>query len=147
MLSEGGIVSRDSKVDVLRGIPLFASCSDKELRDLSSLMTPLSLPAGATLMREGEFGKEFVIVVSGTATVTKRGVELAEIGPGSYLGEISVIDGGRRTATVVAKTPMEVEIATHPEFVSLLSRAPEIAVRMLPALAARIHELSEQSAD
>jgi CRP/FNR family transcriptional regulator, cyclic AMP receptor protein len=146
-VSEGGIVSRDSKVDVLRGIPLFASCKDKELRDLSSLMTPLRVPAGETLMREGEFGKEFLIVVSGTATVTKRGVQLAEIGPGSYLGEISIIDGGRRTATVVAKTPMEVEILTHPEFASLLSRAPEIAVRMLPALAARIHELSEHSAD
>ncbi len=146
-MSEGGIVSRDSKVDVLRGIPLFASFKDKELRDLSSLMTPLRVPAGETLMREGEFGKEFLIVVSGTATVTKRGVQLAEIGPGSYLGEISIIDGGRRTATVVAKTPMEVEIVTHPEFASLLSRAPEIAVRMLPALAARIHELSEHSAD
>ena len=140
-------MSHDSKVDVLRGIPLFASCTDKELRDLSSLFTPLNVPAGTTLMREGEFGKEFLLVVSGTATVSKRGVELAEIGPGSYLGEISIIDGGRRTATVVAKTAMEVEVATHPEFASLLSRAPEIAVRMLPALAARIHELSEQCAD
>jgi CRP/FNR family cyclic AMP-dependent transcriptional regulator len=137
-------VSHDSKVDVLRGIPLFASCKDKELRDLSSLFTPLNVAAGTTLMREGEFGKEFLLVVSGTATVSKRGVEVAEIGPGSYVGEISIIDGGRRTATVVAKTAMEVEVATHPEFASLLARAPEIAVRMLPALAARIHELSER---
>ena len=134
-------------IDVLRGIPLFASCTDKELRDVGGLFTPLNVPAGTTLMREGEFGKEFLLVVSGTATVTRRGVELAEIGPGSYLGEISIIDGGRRTATVVAKTAMEVEIATHPEFASLLSRAPEIAVRMLPALAARIHELAEKCGD
>jgi CRP-like cAMP-binding protein len=147
VLSGGGLVGRDPKVDVLRGVPLFASCNDKELRELSGLMTPLTLPAGATLMREGEFGKEFLIVVSGTATVTKGGVEVAELGPGSYLGEISIIDGGRRTATVVAKTSMEVEIATHSEFASLLSHAPEIAVRMLPVLAARIRKLSEDSAD
>jgi CRP-like cAMP-binding protein len=136
-------VAHDPKVDVLKKIPLFAQCDDKELRDVSSLMTQLDLPAGAALTREGEFGKEFFIVISGTATVTKKGVEVAEVGPGAYLGEISVIDGGRRTATIVAKTPMVVEVATHPEFAGLLQRAPEIAVRMLPVLAARIRELSE----
>jgi CRP/FNR family transcriptional regulator, cyclic AMP receptor protein len=136
-------VAHDPKVDVLRKVPLFAQCDDKALRDISSLMTQLDLPAGAHLMREGEFGKEFFIIVSGTASVSKKGEVVADVGPGAYLGEISIIDGGRRTATIVATTPMVVEVATHPEFAGLLQRAPEIAVSMLPVLAARIRELAE----
>ncbi len=129
---------RDPKVALLSKVPIFAGCSDDQLRDITRLLTPVDVKAGTTLARQGDYGKEFFVIIEGTAAVLRDGVELAKLGAGDVVGEVSIIDGGQRTATVVADTDMLVEVATHPEFAGLLDRAPEIAVKMLPALAAMV---------
>ena len=129
---------RDPKVELLSKVPIFAGCSADQLRDITRLLTPVDVKAGTTLARQGDYGKEFFVIIEGTAAVLRDGVELAKLGAGDVVGEISIIDGGQRTATVVADTDMLVEVATHPEFAGLLNRAPEIAVNMLPALAALV---------
>ncbi len=129
---------RDPKVELLSKVPIFAGCSEDQLRDITRLLTPVDVKAGTTLARQGDYGKEFFVIIEGTAAVLRDGVELAKLGAGDVVGEISIIDGGQRTATVVADTDMLVEVATHPEFAGLLDRAPEIAVNMLPALAALV---------
>ena len=129
---------RDPKMELLSKVPLFAGCSEDQLRDITRLLTPVDVKAGTTLARQGDYGKEFFVIIEGTAAVLRDGVELAKLGAGDVVGEISIIDGGQRTATVVADTDMLVEVATHPEFAGLLNRAPEIAVNMLPALAALV---------
>ena len=129
---------RDPKVELLSKVPIFAGCSEDQLRDITRLLTPVDLKAGTTLARQGDYGKEFFVIIEGTAAVVRDGVELAKLGAGDVVGEISIIDGGQRTATVVADTDMLVEVATHPEFAGLLNRAPEIAVNMLPTLAALV---------
>ena len=129
---------RDPKVELLSKVPIFAGCSDDQLRDITRLLTPVDVKAGTTLARQGDFGKEFFVIIEGTAAVVRDGVELAKLGAGDVVGEISIIDGGQRTATVVAATDMLVEVATHPEFAGLLDRAPKIAVNMLPTLAALV---------
>lgn len=129
---------RDPKMELLSKVPIFAGCSEDQLRDITRLLTPVDVKAGTTLARQGDYGKEFFVIIEGTAAVLRDGVELAKLGAGDVVGEISIIDGGQRTATVVADTDMLVEVATHPEFAGLLDRAPEIAVNMLPALAALV---------
>ena len=129
---------RDPKVQMLSKVPIFSGLSEGQLRDITSLLTPVDVKAGTTLARQGDFGKEFFVIISGTANVVRDGETLAKLGPGDVVGEISIIDGGQRTATVVAGTDMLVEVATHPEFAGLLDRAPEIAVHMLPTLAALV---------
>ena len=130
---------------MLKKVPLFSGLGSKELRHIGSLLTPLDVKAGMTLTREGQAGHEFLIIVEGTASVTHGGTEIATVGPGDFQGEISILDGGPRTATVVATSAMKVLVASHQEFLSLLDESPEIARKMLPALAHRVRSLSEPS--
>lgn len=130
---------------LLAEVPLFAGLAPKEIRHLGGMMTRLDVPAGATITREGQPGRELVIVLDGTATVTRDGTTVAVVGPGDFQGEISLLDGGPRTATVVADTPMRLMVASRQEFTALLDETPAIARKMLPALAARVRSLSESA--
>jgi CRP/FNR family transcriptional regulator, cyclic AMP receptor protein len=132
------MADRDPKVQMLAKVPIFSGLSEHQLSDITRLLTPVDVKAGTTIARQGEYGKEFFVIISGTASVVRDGVQLAKLGAGDVVGEISIIDGGQRTASVVADTDLLVEVATHPEFAGLLDRAPEIAVKMLPTLAALI---------
>ncbi|MCU1401326.1 MAG: cyclic nucleotide-binding protein [Acidimicrobiales bacterium] len=133
---------------MLRTVPLFSGCTDKDLQELSRLMTEVEVAEGHVLVREGAGTPEFFIIIDGSATVTRAGKEIGAVGPGDFFGEISIIDGGPRTATVTATSPMTINVATHREFVSLLDRAPEIARNMLPTLTRRIREAqAEKSTD
>jgi CRP-like cAMP-binding protein len=85
--------------DLLRGVPLFSHCSNKELIELSSLTTTLRMPAGKVVVRQGEPGKEFIVIVEGKATVSIDDQAVATLGPGDFFGEIALLDGGPRTAT------------------------------------------------
>ena len=129
-----------TKEKMLASVPLFQGCTPHELKRVINLMTQINVPEGTVLGREGHRGNEFMIVLDGTATVSRDGKEIATIGRGDFMGEISIIDGGERTATVVASTPMELEVLTHNEFVSLLDQAPEIARNLLPTLVKRLRE-------
>lgn len=130
---------------MLRKVPLFSGCTDKDLQELSRLMTEVEVDEGHVLVREGAGTPEFFIIIAGTATVTRAGKEIGSVGPGDFFGEISIIDGGPRTASVTATSPMTINVATHREFVSLLDRAPEIARNMLPTLTRRIREAQAEN--
>ncbi len=106
-------------------------------------MTEVSVEAGEVLATEGSRGQEFFVIISGSASVDRGGVHLADVGPGDFQGEISLLDGGPRTATITATTPMKLLVATHQEFSSLLDTTPLIARRMLPALAHRVRAIAD----
>lgn len=132
-----------SKKEVpLGSIPLFSELTAKELGQIRSLMTSVTVGVGTTLTREGQTGHDMFIIVSGNATVSRGGQLLATVGPGDFQGEISLLDGGPRTATVTATTEMELLVATSQEFNAMLDKSPALARRMLPALARRIRALS-----
>ncbi len=132
--------NRDDKAEALRKVPLFSGCTTKELHQISGLLTEVQVEPGQALVREGYGTPEFFVIIEGAAVVTRDGNEIATVGPGDFVGEISIIDGGERTATVTARTPMVVDVATHQEFAGLLDSAPEIARNLLPTLARRIRE-------
>jgi CRP/FNR family cyclic AMP-dependent transcriptional regulator len=92
--------------DNLRAVPLFASMADPDLRTIATFASEDSVPAGATLMREGDYSNEMVAIESGTADVIQGGRKVADLGPGDVFGEMGVLERELRTASIVASSPM-----------------------------------------
>jgi CRP-like cAMP-binding protein len=131
-------MSRNPKVEQLRKIPLFDRCSKRELAGLAALVDELELPEGQTLAREGERGKEFLVLADGIADVASGGEVVNRLGPGDFFGEISLVTGEPRTATVTTRSPSRLLIFSAPAFRSLLHDAPGIRSRVLAAAALRL---------
>ena len=132
-------VRSDERIKLLKGVWLFERCTKKELAALARMATPVIVEPGRVLAREGAPGHEFVVVVEGTASATSRGEEVGQVGPGSFFGELALLDGGPRTATVRALTPMLVLVLDRAEFNELVDRAiPSVGRRMLVTVAERL---------
>jgi CRP-like cAMP-binding protein len=131
----------------LSRVPIFAGLRDKELQAVRRLMTRIDIEPGFVLARQGAYGNEFFIVLSGNAQVDRDGEVVAEVGPGDFQGELSLLDGGPRLATVTATTPMTILVANHAEFNSLLETTPMVARQMLPAIVARLRHLAGDAHD
>ena len=131
-------MSKNPKVEQLGKIPLFAHCSKRELSGLAALVDELELPEGQTLAREGERGKEFLVLAEGIADVASGGEVVNQLGPGDFFGEISLVTGEPRTATVTTRGPSRLLIFSAPAFRSLLHGAPGIRSRVLAAAARRL---------
>ncbi len=134
---------KHSPDEALAHVPLFSRLGEKELASVRSLMTQTDLPAGQVLARQGASGSELFVILSGTASVERDGEHIADVGPGDFIGELSILDQGPRTATVTATSPMLVLVATSQEFNALLDRTPGVARQMLPALAHRVRALAD----
>jgi CRP-like cAMP-binding protein len=130
---------KNAKVDLLHAVPLFASCSKAELERIASLADELDLADGATLIREGERGREFLVIVNGTVSVTKRGKKVRELGAGDFIGEIALISDVPRTATVTATSPVRLLVVTDRAFRGLIEEMPSIATKVLQSLGERLH--------
>jgi CRP-like cAMP-binding protein len=125
----------------LAEVPLFEGLSRQQLRRISSLMTRIDRPAGEVLTREGEHGCEFFIVLEGEVEVRQADRVIATRRPGDYVGEIALLDKRPRTATVVATTPVSVEVLSRREFVSLLAEVPELTEQIMATMARRVADL------
>lgn len=126
--------------DKLKEISIFSECSNKELRAISKLLTQVSVKSGRILTTQGDPGREFMIIVSGQATVRRDGKVLATLGPGDFFGELAVIAGVPRNATITADTDMVIEALNRREFSSLLDESPKIAKKILVGAVTRLHE-------
>lgn len=127
--------------DHLQKIELFSELSKKELQSVSRLMTSVNIKAGKDLMVEGDPGKEFLVILEGEATVRRSGRVLAKVGSGDFLGELAVIAGVPRTATVTADTEMVVSVLNRREFGGLLDQQPKLAKKILVGTVKRLHSL------
>ena len=96
----------DASVDTLRKVPLFADLDKKELEKIARVMRERRFAAGDTVTKEGATGVGFFIIEEGTADVTVAGAPVGSIGPGDYFGEVALLTGSARTATIVATTDM-----------------------------------------
>ena len=122
----------------LAHVPLFVGLSKKQLRLISQLATELEEPAGTVLIEQGEVGHEFIVVVQGQIEVSQGGRVVGEHGPGSYVGEIALLEQRPRTARVIAKTPVKLEVINQREFAGLLDEMPELAQQVRAVAADRI---------
>jgi CRP-like cAMP-binding protein len=129
----------------LAQIPLFQGLSKKELRRISGLATRLEEPAGKVLTKEGQQGYEFIIVLEGEVEVRQHGEVIAKRGAGDYFGEIALLDNRPRTATVVATTPVVIEVIERREFLGLVAENPEIGQAIMATMAQRLEQLDEHA--
>lgn len=133
----------DNRVDLLRRVGLFSACSRKELKEVASLATPVEATEGEVLAREGKPGSELFIIAAGSARVTLRGKDLANLYPGDAFGEMALLDGGPRGATVTAETPMSLYVLGPREFSTLLESVPAVGRKILASLARRLREVQK----
>ena len=127
----------DPRIERLRSVPLFASCTDKELSFIASRVDEVDLPAGTVLTKKGESGGDFFIILEGKAEVEAPEGKRA-LGPGDFFGEIALLDNGPRTATVKAATPMRCLVLGHEQFRDVLHQNGDIAVKVLRAVTQRL---------
>ncbi|HMB19334.1 MAG TPA: cyclic nucleotide-binding domain-containing protein [Gaiellaceae bacterium] len=132
------MLRKNAKVDLIKGVPLFSECSRKELGEVAGIADEIDLREGKELTKQGQAGREFFILVEGTADVKKGSRRVNELGPGDFFGEISLIRHTPRTATVVATSPVRTLVITERSFQSLLQHQPGIQNKVMSALAARL---------
>ena len=132
------MLRKNTKIELIARVPLFAQCSKRELAEIAALADELSLPAGRKLAAEGAVGHEFVVIAEGAADVKRRGRVVNRLRAGDFLGEIALVTGQKRTATVTTTEPSRLLVLTAPAFRSLLRDHPALQLKVLDALAERL---------
>ena len=136
-------MDQQGTIERIRSVPLFSDFGDKELQRVAAIAKEVEFPAGKVIAKQGESGVGFHMIVDGEATVSVDGVEHARLGPGSYFGEISLIDGGSRSATVTAATDLKTVSLTSWDFNVLLDQFPELARKLLIQLCRRLRDVEQ----
>jgi len=139
-------LGRNSKIDLLKRVPLFSGCSKAELGALALTADELDLREGYVLTREGKPGKEFFVLVEGTVEVTQKGKKVGELGAGDWLGEIALLTKGPRTATVTSTSPVRILVITDRAFRHVVEEMPSIALKVLASVGERLgHDADSRS--
>jgi CRP/FNR family cyclic AMP-dependent transcriptional regulator len=124
----------------LRGVPLLAGLNDKQLRIIERQAKEVTFSEGKILCKEGETGTGLHVILEGETKVQVRGRTRRRMGPGAFYGEIALLDGGPRTATVVAETDGRLLSIPFWNFKNLIKEYPTMALKMLEEVAARLRE-------
>jgi CRP/FNR family transcriptional regulator, cyclic AMP receptor protein len=132
-------------MDRLEAVPLFSGCSKKELQTIARAVKDIDHPAGTVIAREGEPGIGLFVIEEGDADVTIGGRKKASLGPGDFFGEIALLDGGPRTATVTATTDVKLLGLTEWVFRGLMQEHPAIAIKTLEAMAGRLRSVTKSA--
>ena len=127
-----------ARIGLLRQVPLFSGLSDRAMSAVAGAADELRFGAGDTLVREGDDGDTFLVLVTGRADVTKGGDPIRTLDRGDFLGEIALLDGGTRTATVTATTPLEALCVRRDVFMRLFDEVPAVRFGILDALTRRL---------
>ena len=138
-------MARDEKIDLLRTVPLFHGLRQRELERISALTDIIDLPADRRILSQGDRGAEMFVLVSGAARVERDGDVLADAGPGTVLGEIALLDGGPRTATVTLAEPSRMLVLARREFGALMDEFPEVRLQVLETVARRLRTLDHDA--
>lgn len=136
---------RNSYLDSLSQVPLFSSMSKRDLQKIAKASDEVAVPSGRVLIEQGTRGREAFVVIDGSATVKRNGRKVATVGPGAHFGELALLDGGTRTATIVADSDMKVLVIGQREFSGVLDEVPGLAHKVMTAMAATIRELDQKA--
>ncbi len=129
---------KNAKIEMLRKVPLFAQCSRKELDEIAGVADELQLADGRELTREGARGREFFVVIDGELEVRRRTRKVATLGGGDFVGEMALITGRPRNATVTTKGIVRALVITDRAFTGLLLTSPTIQLKIMKVLAERV---------
>ncbi|HSH33547.1 MAG TPA: cyclic nucleotide-binding domain-containing protein [Actinomycetota bacterium] len=130
-------------VEELSKVPLFSDCSNRDLQTIGRVVKDIDHRAGTVIAREGEPGVGLFVIVDGEAEVTIGGKKKATLGPGEFFGEIALLDGGPRTATVTAITDVKLLGLTEWVFRGLMQEHPSIAIKTLQQMAGRLRSATK----
>jgi CRP/FNR family transcriptional regulator, cyclic AMP receptor protein len=131
-------MARDEYLKHLASIPLFAECDKKELQEIGKLATEIEIPAGREFIKEGDYAQEMLVIVEGSATVTKGGQKIATLGPGDFVGELALLSHRPRNATVTSDTNLDILVIDSGAMDALLDDIPGLAKRLLKVVASRL---------
>jgi CRP/FNR family transcriptional regulator, cyclic AMP receptor protein len=138
------MASKKAYVDHLRNIPLFQGCSQKELEKIAKAGDEVSMPAGSLIVDQGQTGREAFVVLTGQVTVRRNGKKISTLGPGTIVGELSLLDHGPRTATVVCETDCTFLLLSQRTFLGVVDTVPALAHKLMASLASKIRDLDRQ---
>lgn len=124
-------------MSMLRAVPAFRGCTDRELAELDGTVDEVEVPEGAVLMHQGRPGRECFVIVDGWAAVLLHDEPVTALGPGELVGEMALVDRQPRSATVVAKTPMRLLVVGAQAF-DRFSRQPSVSKELARALTKRL---------
>ena len=136
----------DDKLDLLRPVPLFAGCDDADLEQISKITEEIQARERTVLTHEGRQEGHFFIVLSGSVRINRDNRTINMLGPGDFLGEIALLDGGPRTATATTEEPTTLLAIRNAAFHELLDRSPTVRTAVLAAAGARMREMDAESA-
>lgn len=129
---------KNVKIELIKRVPLFSHCTKKELAAVAGEADELTLPKGKALARQGARGSEFVVIVEGSAEVRKNGHKINQLGAGDFLGEIALISGAARTATVTTTSATRILLLNDRSFRRLTKEIPSLQASVLKALSERL---------
>jgi CRP-like cAMP-binding protein len=131
-------------VEHLRNVALFAACTNKDLEKIAKASDEVSMTAGSVIVDQGQTGREAFVILSGTALVRRNGKKVATLEEGAVVGELSLLDHGPRTASVICETDCQLLVITQRNFIGVLDEVPAIAHKLLGQLASKIREFDRQ---
>ena len=136
-------LNQDVKIGHLQNVPLLEGCSRKQLKSIARIAEVREVPAGTELTRAGDAGDEFFLLVDGKARVDITARRRGHLKPGDFFGEISLLDGGPRSATVVTETPARLLVITRRDFARLLADAPDLSRAVMAVLCRRLRHAEQ----
>ena len=128
---------KDVKTKLISGVPLFAQCSKGELQKIAAIADEIDIAEGKELTTEGSPGREFFVIIEGTASVAQDGDQINNLGSGDFFGEVALVKDTPRTATVTATSPVRALVVTRQNFKRLIEQQPDIERTVLKALVDR----------
>lgn len=131
----------------LRSLSLFERLSTRELTELASIVRELSHPSNTRIVHEGDFDDCMYLIVSGKVTITRGGVKLGEFGPRDFFGEMAILDGETRSATVTSTTKVRLLRIDRPDLLRVMDDRPGIAIAICQTLSRRVRELNDTLRD
>jgi CRP/FNR family transcriptional regulator, cyclic AMP receptor protein len=127
-------------IELLKAVPIFSSCTQKELRGIATSGKEVEFEAGRTICEEGQTGVGMHVIIAGEVKVMVGDRTRRRLGPGAFFGEIALLDGGPRTASVVAETPVRTFAITSWNFRAVLKSHPSLPLKMLEEVCSRLRE-------
>jgi CRP-like cAMP-binding protein len=137
------LLRRDAKAELIAHVPLFERCSKRELAAIAGIADQIDRPEGRVLVREGELGQEFWVLIDGTAEVTRDGAHIATLGPGDFFGEIALVSNMPRTASVTTSSPILALVVSSRDFWTLLDTSPKTQRKILETVSDRLAQHEE----
>lgn len=139
------MASKAAQLDHLRSVPLFAGCSKRELQSILKAGDEIVMTQGTLIVDQGQMGREAFVLLDGEVVVRRNGRKITNLGPGAVIGELSLLDHGPRTASVICETDCTLFVLDQRHFQKAIETNPQIAMKLLATIAGRVREVDRQS--